>query len=33
MDDLFSQTVATDAWRAEATRWIDEQLAAVGRGR
>jgi hypothetical protein len=32
-DDLFSQTVATDAWRGEATRWIDEQLAAVGRRR
>ena len=31
MDDLFSQTVATDAWRAEATQWIGHELAGVGR--
>ena len=33
VDDLFSQTVATDAWRGEATRWVDEQLSAAGRRR
>jgi hypothetical protein len=31
VDELFSQRVATAAWRAEATRWIGEQLGAVGR--
>ncbi|KRF25479.1 phosphotransferase [Phycicoccus sp. Soil803] len=31
MADLFSQTVATDAWRAEATRWISDELSGVGR--
>lgn len=32
MDAGFSQEVATDAWRAEATRWITDELAAVGLG-
>jgi hypothetical protein len=31
MTELFSQTVATDAWRAEATRWIGSELSRVGR--
>jgi hypothetical protein len=31
MGDLFSQTVATDAWRAEATQWISRELAGLGR--
>lgn len=31
MDELFSQAVATPAWRTEATRWIEESLARVGR--
>src|SRR5690242_154254 len=31
MADLFSQTVATEAWRAEATEWITDELSAVGR--
>ena len=31
MDAVFSQSVATDAWRGEATRWIRGELAAVGR--
>ena len=31
MDDLFSRTVATDAWRAEVMEWIGRQLADVGR--
>ena len=31
MDGLFSQWVATDAWRDEATGWIRDELAAVGR--
>ncbi|MEO6411293.1 MAG: phosphotransferase [Pedococcus sp.] len=31
MDGLFSQWVATDAWRDEATTWIGDELAAVGR--
>src|SRR5580765_214807 len=33
MDDVFSRTVATDAWRAEATQWIGHELAGVGRRR
>ena len=32
-DQLFSQTVATQAWRAEATRWVDAQLRTAGRSR
>lgn len=31
MAELFSQTVATDAWRAEATEWISRELPGVGR--
>jgi hypothetical protein len=31
MDDLFSQWVATDRWRSEATSWIHDELAAAGR--
>ncbi|TPG16241.1 phosphotransferase [Pedococcus bigeumensis] len=31
MDGLFSHWVATDAWRDEATAWIRDELAAVGR--
>jgi hypothetical protein len=31
MDDVFSQWVATDAWRDEATSWIRDELTAVGR--
>ena len=31
MGGLFSQWVATDAWRDEATAWIGDELAAVGR--
>jgi hypothetical protein len=31
MDGLFSQWVAADAWREEATAWIRTELAAVGR--
>ena len=32
MDVGFSQWLATDAWRAEATKWIADELAAVGLG-
>jgi hypothetical protein len=32
MDAGFSQWVATDAWRSEATRWIGDELAAIGVG-
>ena len=31
MDGLFSHWVATDGWRDEATAWIRDELAAVGR--
>ncbi len=31
MDGVFSQRVATDAWRGEVTAWISDELAAVGR--
>jgi hypothetical protein len=30
MADLFSRTVASDSWRAEATGWISHELAGMG---